>query len=128
MVRYLQPGFKADEVMDVDGGSRIEEAVMVNPGDFEGVGDIGCARMSKGLQMRHGPLPVWVYMAVLAGKIRLETDGKTIIFEAGSTFFISAGSSHTETVLEDNTILTHVTGPFDDPTALDDYSISTVDV
>lgn len=128
MVRYLKPGFKADEVTEIEGGAGIEEAVMVSPGDFEGVGDTGCARMSKGLQMRHGPLPVWVYMTVLAGKVRLETDDEILEFEAGSVFFIPAGSSHTETVLEDNTVLAHMTGPFDDPAALDDYSVCTVEV
>ena len=128
MVRFLEMNFDAAESTEVDGGAIIEEQVMVSPGDFEGVGDIGCARMSKGLQMRHGPLPVWVYMAVLTGKVRLETDDETLTLAAGSTFFISAGSSHTETILEDNTVLAHLTGPFTEPTALDDYSISTVKV
>ena len=99
---------------------------MVNSGDFDGVGDIGSCRMSKGVQLRHGPLPVWTYMAVFAGKVRLETDNETLIFEAGSTFFIPAGTSNTETILEDDTVLSYVTGPFDDPTALDDYSVCTV--
>lgn len=128
MIRYLRGDFKADEAMEVDGGATIEEGSLVGYGEIEGVGDMGCARMSKGLQLRHGPLPMWAYMAVMSGKVRLETPDETLVFEAGSTFFIPAGCAHTETVLEDNTVIATVMGPFDDPSCMDDYSVATVDL
>ncbi len=128
MIRYLRSDFEAVDSTKVDGGATIEERVMVTSSEFEGVGEIGCARMSKGLQMRHGPLRVWTHMAVLAGRVHLESDGEHVTLSAGGIFFIPAGSPHTETVLEDDTVLAYVTGPFDDPTALDNYSISTVKV
>ncbi|MFO1467565.1 MAG: cupin domain-containing protein [Steroidobacteraceae bacterium] len=125
----MYPDFVPQAVTAAAGGARIHEKLLVGPAEFGGLGDIGCARFDKGLQLVHGPHAVWVLFVVLKGRIQLQSPAQECrVYDAGSSFFLEPGTSHTETALDDGTVVLAVTGHSDDSNALADYHLNTVSV
>lgn len=128
-VRVLGLDFEAAISTEADGGASIVENDFVGPGDFAGLGGIGYARMSKGFQVESGAHPVWALFVILKGKLLLETPTRPAqTFVAGDSFFLEPGCPHTETSLEEGTVVLTALGDHEDPDAANNYVIRTVDL
>lgn len=124
MIRFIKTNFESDQIMEVEGGARIE-AKIITFEEFSGLNSAGYYRMSKGLQFKAHRHKGWLLITILKGRLEVKTLGhEDEIFEPGDTYLVEPDQCHTETALEDGTIVL-VTQSIKDP---DMYQIHTVEV
>jgi len=84
-------------------GARMEKSPV-----FEGDYDVRSAyfRMPAGCSVPPHDHSKWVQVAVLAGRMRVEQDGRPPrVVGAGECYFVTAGETHVETALDDTLLL-----------------------
>ena len=105
MIKHLSVDFKADEAMEVEGGARGEMA-SISVGEYEGLASVGYFKMSKGFQYKPHRHKGWLIITILKGRLEVRTLGhEDQIFQAGDTYLVEPRQCHTETALEDDTVV-----------------------
>ena len=124
MIRSITTDFDSDQIMEIEGGARIE-AKHITFEEFSGLNAAGYYRMSKGLQFKAHRHKGWLLITILKGRLEVKTLGhENETFEPGDTYLVEPDHCHTETALEDDTVVL-VTQGIKDP---DMYQIHTVEV
>lgn len=126
MIRSIRLDFESDETVEIEDGGRVESKLLTTD-EFDGLHEAGYFRMSKGFQFKAHRHKGWLLVTILKGRMEVKTLGhETEIFEIGDTYLVEPKQCHTETALEDGTVVfvaTHVPD-----VALDKYPVHTVEV
>ena len=124
MIRHLSADFESDHADEVEGGGKVEGSLLTVE-EFDGLREVGYYRMSKGVQFKPHRHKDWLVITVLKGRLRVETLGhEDEVFQPGDTYLVEPGHVHTETAVEDNTVVLVTQGSKD----FSDFPMHTVEV
>lgn len=126
MIRSMRLDFESEETIALEDGGRLE-LKQLTVDEFDGLHEAGYYRMSKGFQFKAHRHKGWLVITILNGRMEVKTLGhETEIFEVGDTYLVEPKQCHTETALEEDTVVL-VTMHVPD-VATDRYPVHTVEV
>lgn len=125
MIRYISADFEGEMAEEVEGGAKMEGSFLTLD-EFDGLHEVGYFRISKGFQFKPHRHKGWLVITILKGALQVETLGhEDQVFEAGDTYLYEPGQVHTETAVQDNTVVLVTMGSKDPDGA---YTMHTVEV
>ena len=125
MIRHISADFEGEMAEEVEGGAKMEGSFLTLD-EFDGLHEVGYFRISKGFQFTPHRHKGWLIITILKGALRVETLGhEDQVFEGGDTYLYEPGQVHTETAVQDNTVVLVTMGSKDPDRA---YTMRTVEV